>query len=41
MHLPTLRTDRSAFDRIRDAILNREDPNDGEKPTGPGVPTPG
>ncbi|RMB13181.1 hypothetical protein [Haloplanus aerogenes] len=40
MHVPVVRTDRSAFDRIRDAILNREDPKD-ENPTGPGVPTPG
>jgi hypothetical protein len=41
MYVPVVRTDRSAFDRIRDAILNREDPTDEEKPTGPGVPTPG
>ncbi|WP_256474647.1 hypothetical protein [Haloplanus halophilus] len=41
MITPTVRTDRSAFERIRDAILNREDPNDDGKPTGPGVPTPG
>lgn len=40
MYVPVVRTDRSAFDRIRDAILNREDPND-EHPMGPGVPTPG
>jgi hypothetical protein len=40
MHVPVVRTDRSAFDRIRDAILNREDPKD-ETPTGPGAPTPG
>jgi hypothetical protein len=40
MYVPIVQTDRSAFDRIRDAILNREDPDD-EKPTGPGAPTPG
>jgi hypothetical protein len=38
MHGPSARTDRSAFDRIRDAILNRKDPDDGT-PTGPGVPS--
>lgn len=41
MYVPVVHTDRSAFDRIRDAILNREDPREDEKPTGPGVPTPG
>jgi hypothetical protein len=40
MYVPVVRTDRSAFDRIRDAILNREDPNNDENPMGPGVPTP-
>lgn len=38
---PTVRTDRSAFDRVRDAILNRDNPEDDENPTVPGVPTPG
>jgi len=40
MYPPVVRTDRSAFERIRDAILNREDPKD-ETPTGPDAPTPG
>ena len=34
-----LRTDESVFDRIRDAILNRGDPEDNEDPVGPTVPT--
>ncbi|WP_255491970.1 hypothetical protein [Haloarcula sp. JP-L23] len=37
----TARTDRSAFERVRDAILNRGDPDEDESPTGPGAPTPG
>ncbi|WP_280842105.1 hypothetical protein [Natronococcus sp. JC468] len=41
MYTPVVRTDRSAFDRVRDAILHRDDRNDNEKPTGPGAPTPG
>jgi len=40
MNNPTAGTDRSPFERIRDAILNRDDADDGEKPTGPGAPTP-
>lgn len=36
-----VRTDESAFDRIRDAILNRDDWNDDGEPLGPGIPTPG
>lgn len=38
---PTVRTDKSAFERVRDAILNRGDADDKEKPTGPGAPTSG
>ncbi|WP_411965174.1 hypothetical protein [Haloferax sp. YSMS24] len=34
-----LHTDESVFDRIRDAILNRGDPEDHEDPVGPTVPT--
>ncbi|WEL28419.1 hypothetical protein HBNXHx_0283 [Haloferax volcanii] len=34
-----LRADDSVFDRIRDAILNRGDPEDNEDPVGPTVPT--
>ncbi|MDX5989195.1 MULTISPECIES: hypothetical protein [Haloferax] len=41
MSTPIVRTDKSVFDRIRDAILNRGDPDHKEKPTGPGAPTPG
>ena len=41
MHLPIVRSDRSAFERVRDAILNRGDRDEDEKPTGPGAPTPG
>jgi hypothetical protein len=41
MSTPRVRTDESAFDRIRDAILNRDDPDEGDTPTGPGAPTPG
>ncbi|ELZ57840.1 hypothetical protein C458_15212 [Haloferax sp. ATCC BAA-644] len=33
-----LRADNSVFDRIRDAILNRGDPEDNEDPVGPTVP---
>jgi hypothetical protein len=39
MYSPIVRTDRSAFERIRDAILNRGDPDD-ETPSGPGTPNP-
>jgi hypothetical protein len=39
MHHPTVRADKSAFERIRDAILNRGDPDDGNT-TGPGTPAP-
>jgi hypothetical protein len=39
MYTPVVRTDRSAFDRIRDAILNRGDPDDKEESTGPVTPT--
>lgn len=41
MILPTVRTDKSAFDRVREAILNREDPTENDAPTGPDSPTPG
>ncbi|WP_255647706.1 hypothetical protein [Haloprofundus halobius] len=41
MHSPIIRTDKSAFDRVRDAILNRGDSEENEKPTGPGTPLPG
>lgn len=41
MSSPIVRTDKSAFDRIRDAIFNRGDPDDNENPTEPGTPTPG
>jgi len=41
MDASVVRTDESPFERIRDAILNRGDPDDDEKPTGPGVPTSG
>ncbi len=41
MHSPITRTDKSAFDRVRDAILNRGDKEDDETPMGPGTPTPG
>lgn len=41
MHTTIVHTDKSAFDRIRDAILNRDGPDDEEKPTGPGAPTSG
>lgn len=40
MSIPAIRTDRSAFDRIRDAILNRGD-GDEENRRRPGTPTPG
>jgi hypothetical protein len=40
MHPLIRRTDESAFDRIRDAILNRGDPDDGRDPVAPGGPTP-
>ncbi|WP_281362312.1 hypothetical protein [Halorarum salinum] len=33
--------DRSAFERVRDAILNRGDPDEDDTPTGPRVPTAG
>jgi hypothetical protein len=39
MSTPVVRTDRSMFDRIRDAILDRGDPDDRERPTGPVTPT--
>jgi hypothetical protein len=38
MHTPVTRTDRSVFDRIRDAILNRGDPENKEDPSNPGRP---
>lgn len=41
MRLPRVRADKSPFERVRDAILNRGDPDDDENPTGPGVPRPG
>lgn len=41
MYTPVGRTDKSVFDRIREAILNRGDPDDEEKPTGPGAPESG
>ena len=41
MTLPPVRTNKSAFDRVREAILNREDPTENDAPTGPGTPTPG
>jgi hypothetical protein len=40
MHNGPFRADRSAFDRVRDAILNRDDSDD-ETTIGPGTPTPG
>lgn len=39
MYAPTIRTDKSAFDRIRDAILNRDGPSDEMNREGPGAPT--
>ncbi len=41
MDTPVVRTDKLAFERVRDAILNRDEPDDEEKPAGPGVPTSG
>ncbi|WP_313691567.1 hypothetical protein [Halorarum halobium] len=41
MHHHVVRTDRSAFERVRDAILNRGDPDEDDDPTGPRVPTGG
>lgn len=41
MTVPIARTDKSAFERVREAILNREDPEETDTPTGPGTPTPG
>jgi hypothetical protein len=41
MYTRVVRTGRSAFERVRDAILNRDSPDDEEKPTDPGTPTPG
>lgn len=38
---PSVRTDKSPFERVRDAILNRGDPDENEQPSGPGTPTPG
>jgi hypothetical protein len=40
MNYPIVRLDESPFERIREAILNRDDADD-QKPTGPGAPTPG
>lgn len=39
MRSHSVRTDKSPFERVRDAILNRGDGDDTEKPTGPGAPT--
>jgi hypothetical protein len=41
MAQPIVRTDRSAFERVRDAILNRGNPDNGQEQTGPGAPTSG
>lgn len=41
MSSPTVRADKSAFERVREAILNRDDPDDTDTPTGPDAPTPG
>ncbi|WP_304447547.1 hypothetical protein [Halomarina ordinaria] len=43
MHAPIVRTDKSAIERVRDAILNRGNPtdDDDESSRGPGVPLPG
>jgi len=41
MYHPTVCTDKSPFERVRDAILNRGDADEEETPTGPGEPTPG
>ncbi len=38
MWTPDLSADKSAFDRIREAILNRGDPDDDRNPTAPGSP---
>jgi hypothetical protein len=38
MNTPVFRTDNSVFERIRERILNRGDP-DKEEPTGPVTPT--
>jgi hypothetical protein len=37
----TVHTDRSAFDRIRESILNRDDPDEKDGPFGPGAPASG
>lgn len=34
-------TDESAFERVREAIRNREDPDETDTPTGPDTPTSG
>jgi hypothetical protein len=41
MYAHNVRTDRSAFERIRDAILNRDSPDGKETPTPPDGPAPG
>lgn len=38
---PSVHTDKSPFERVRDAILNRGDGDDNEQPMGPGAPTSG
>jgi hypothetical protein len=41
MHSPVVSADRSAFERVRDAILGRGSPEDEEESNGPGTPVPG
>ena len=41
MSFPLIRAGKSAFERIRDAVLKRDDPDKNEGPTGPNTPTPG
>ena len=41
MSSPVIRAGKSAFERIRDAVLKRDDPDKNKDPTGPGTPTPG
>ena len=40
MHQPIVRTDKSAIERVRDAILGGGDPDEDERSRGPGVPIP-
>ena len=41
MYTPIVDADKSAIERVRDAILNRGDPDDDETSKGPGIPVPG